>query len=154
MDPSTQGTDAAHFVLQFVTSQRDQEVIQERGQIYAAVRDFVSRNRFPVETFIITFVLGEDNEHRSLLRYDLAKRLWEAGGRDTIMGMYKEIRLVGHMMTSLEEMHFHRAVIDHLLLSEDLIPEERGRHGLPYCPLIGYKGFIDQMWSGIHGWEN
>ena len=112
--------------------------------MYAAVHDFVSRHTSPVETFIRASVLG-DNEYQSLLRYDLAKQLWEAGGRETITGMYREIRLVGHMMASLEEMQFHRALIDHLLLSEELIPRQRARHGLSFCPLLGYKGFIDQM---------
>ena len=68
--------------------------------------------------------------------------------------MYAEVRIVGHLLGSVERMQLHRSLVDYILCDEDIVTGERGRNGLPRPAVAYYKNVIDRMWLGVNGWDN
>ena len=129
----------------------------ECQQINAGIWAFIESHPFPSEEDVINEVLGANNPFRKELKYDLAKRLWEAGGKSSDVERTNEIRSVGSLLGSYQSMHFHRALVNHMI-SEDgedaIFPGEREHWGLPRAPVYHYKYIIDRAWDGINSWQH
>ena len=130
---------------------RNEPVRSENNVIYRGVHHFSTRHAFPDEATVEGLF---DEEYLPLLSYPLAQRLWEAGEKESIEEMYTEVRIVGYLLESLEKMQLHRLFVDYVLCDDDIVPGERGGHGLPKPAVSYFKYFIDRMWAGVNGWEN
>ena len=132
------------------------DVERERQLINAGIWAFIESHPFPSEEDVINKVLGANNPFRKALNYDLAKRLWEAGGKPSEEERRNEILSIGLLLGSYESMHFHNSLIDNMISAEGedaIFQEERDRWGLPRAPVNEYKNIIDRAWDGINSWQ-
>ena len=130
---------------------QDEPVRSENNLIYRGVREFSMGHTFPNQATIEGLF---DEDFLPLFSYPLAQRLWDAGKKESEVEMYAEVRIVGHLLGSVERMQLHRSLVDYILCDEDIVTGERGRNGLPKPAVAYYKNVIDRMWLGLNGWDN
>jgi len=128
-------------------------LIERRG-----VRDFILGHPFPSKERILRFVQGEAQYpirgKGHLLKYPLAKRLWEDGSIESLVEKYKEVRRVGFLLSkSLEQMQFHFYLIQHILCGGGIFPEVRETYGLYVAPVVTYAKVMETAWDEVDPWR-
>ena len=123
------------------------------------IMEFVQSHPFPpisqVENYILTGQQSYDlKSKRNLLVYELAKKLYEAGGLATDIKRAEEIRRVGYLLSkSMKKMQFHYYLIQHLICGAGIWPEERKTYGLGYCAVATYAKTMESNWDGVGPWQ-
>lgn len=92
---------------------------------------------------------------KSMLRYELVVRMWNACKTDNLLEVLSEIRLVAYEMESYDQMKCHYELIRCLMNKSCIGRQEHfGRRGDKNSVAAGFLEVIDKMWLGIHGWNH